>query len=177
MMKELPKKVSRELGIRIAQAFEPLEEYLRSQLEDIVRDAHKALSRSFFSANTETLNQEEVSGSPKGTENAGAEEEESSDGHEWRLGRQLDAFKPTGSPANELDNWDDLFNLPPDILPYSGQQAEGSLFDAKDFEGASPPDSQNTSSSAQVFSSDEYGSAYASMSSRSSLSKRRDESW
>ncbi|KAF6829405.1 hypothetical protein CPLU01_07933 [Colletotrichum plurivorum] len=58
LRRELPKKVRRELEARIDQALEPLEESLKSQIVEIVRDAQASLYENFLSASSGTSENE-----------------------------------------------------------------------------------------------------------------------
>ncbi|KAK1851388.1 hypothetical protein CCHR01_05965 [Colletotrichum chrysophilum] len=54
LRRELPRKVRQELETRIEQALEPMEETLKSQIVDIVRDAQLSLFQSFVSSNPDS---------------------------------------------------------------------------------------------------------------------------
>ncbi|KAF0329289.1 hypothetical protein GQ607_003598 [Colletotrichum asianum] len=54
LRRELPRKVRQELETRIEQALEPMEENLKSQVVDIVRDAQLSLFQSLVSSNPDS---------------------------------------------------------------------------------------------------------------------------
>ncbi|KAF5520504.1 hypothetical protein CGCA056_v008340 [Colletotrichum aenigma] len=54
LRRELPRKVRQEFETRIEQALEPMEETLKSQVVDIVRDAQLSLFQSFVSSNPDS---------------------------------------------------------------------------------------------------------------------------
>lgn len=104
LRRELPTRVRQQLEVRIEEALNPVEESLRGQIVDIVRDMQLQLFEMYKSSRTadagsgpnrslevsnETPSYGQQVGNPEGTT------------QQWGLEEQLEAFRP---PAPYLDN-------------------------------------------------------------------------
>lgn len=163
LRRELPRRVRQELEIRIDQALEPLEENLKSQIVDIVRDAQLALFQSFVSEPTNSTMGIEQGHDEDHTTLVAGTASSSTDNH-LVFGGQLEALRPPPYLEEELVDFNGLLFGLPDGQAFQEQPVADDFFGAIAFGGNSTSVQQNTAMDFRAFPLSDNDSAYVSMS-------------
>ncbi|KAF9869566.1 hypothetical protein CkaCkLH20_12959 [Colletotrichum karsti] len=161
LRRELPKKVRRELEARIDQALEPLEETLKSQIVDIVRDAQLSLFQSFISTNSDKNEKKPES---KDAESSPMPEEhvQPSSSRDQSEFDDLQAYRPEPYLMGDLPEFNGLFfELTSDTVVCSGEEAGGYL-ESTDFGGVPNFGQEVTDMNDQSSGQSDWDSGYVS---------------
>lgn len=163
LRRELPRRVRQELEIRIDQALEPLEENLKSQIVDIVRDAQLALFQSFVSEPTNSTMGIEQGHDEDPTTLVAGTASSSTDNH-LVFGGQLEALRPPPYVEEELVDFNGLLFGLPDGQSFQEQPVADDFFGTINFGGNTISVQHNTAMDFRAFPLSDDESAYVSMS-------------